>query len=569
VTVALAPLDPSVAPGGTITFTATVTGASDPSVTWSVDGVAGGNAASGTLAGTAQAGRYTAPSLPGVHTVTATSLADSSRSASTSVTIQGASGGVSVTLAGIGPARAVASGTSLLTATVSGSPDTTVTWSVDGIAGGSATVGTIASPVPGNTVLYRAPSSPGSHAVTATSAADPTRSASITLAVTGAVLDAASIPVGANVKDAPYNAKGDGTSNDTAAIMAAVKAVAGSGKAVVIPAGTYRIDATANSGAGIRLGSDMTLLMQAGAVLKALPSSTQSYSVVYVGGCSNVNISGGTILGNNGDNTIPVPTNVEDGNALEITGARNVVVEGVTVGSAFNDGVYVAEDSSDILFNAIVSDGNRRSGMSIVYASRVAVLNSTFRNTTGAVEVAGQPMINGNGLNIEVNANQTISTVLIGGCTFTDNFDTGLCWGVGTTAGQRTSTNAIFADGNTFSGNSTGLSAEYSPYSCITRNQVSKSSAFGIYIHDGSQNTYCAGNTVTGTGSAGDFTGIECYNDTGTILDANTSTGNAKYGIRAANSSGITITNNVCTGNPVAGIRIDNSTVIANSGNSQ
>ncbi|MDD4349272.1 MAG: glycosyl hydrolase family 28-related protein [Opitutales bacterium] len=45
-------------------------------------------------------------------------------------------------------------------------------------------------------------------------------------------------PVGVNVKDAPYNAAGDGTTNDTAAILAAIAACP-DGHAVYLPAGTY------------------------------------------------------------------------------------------------------------------------------------------------------------------------------------------------------------------------------------------------------------------------------------------------------------------------------------------
>src|ERR1700680_4179480 len=53
----------------TAKFTATVTGDPTNSVTWSVDGVAGGNTAVGTIT----AGTYTPPASAGTHTVQATS----------------------------------------------------------------------------------------------------------------------------------------------------------------------------------------------------------------------------------------------------------------------------------------------------------------------------------------------------------------------------------------------------------------------------------------------------------------------------------------------------------------
>jgi hypothetical protein len=69
----------------TVQFTATVT--NDPSnsgVTWSVDGNNGGTAASGTVS---TAGLYTPGTLPGVHTITATSVANAAVSASSTAAV--------------------------------------------------------------------------------------------------------------------------------------------------------------------------------------------------------------------------------------------------------------------------------------------------------------------------------------------------------------------------------------------------------------------------------------------------------------------------------------------------
>jgi len=78
------PLGTSVVAGSqTQQFTATVNG--DPKnlgVTWAVDGIAGGNSSSG---GISAAGLYSAPASAGTHTVTATSVADTSKSASATI----------------------------------------------------------------------------------------------------------------------------------------------------------------------------------------------------------------------------------------------------------------------------------------------------------------------------------------------------------------------------------------------------------------------------------------------------------------------------------------------------
>jgi hypothetical protein len=69
--------------------------------------------------------------------------------------------------------------TEQFTASVTGTTNTAVNWSVDGTAGGSAAAGTINS-----SGLYTPPSTGGTHTITATSATSSTASASATVAVT-------------------------------------------------------------------------------------------------------------------------------------------------------------------------------------------------------------------------------------------------------------------------------------------------------------------------------------------------------------------------------------------------
>lgn len=150
----------------TTQFTATVEGTSNTTVSWTVDGVSGGNSSDGTITA---AGLYTAPSLAGNHTVTATSAADTTKSASAAVTVNATDA--------VSPATAdVAAGASQqFTATVAGYSNTSVQWSVDGVSGGNSSVGTVNS-----SGLYTAPAQVGNHTVTATSVANSSLSANST-----------------------------------------------------------------------------------------------------------------------------------------------------------------------------------------------------------------------------------------------------------------------------------------------------------------------------------------------------------------------------------------------------
>lgn len=79
VSVSVSPKRAAITTGQTQTFSATVTGSSNINVTWGVDTVTGGNSTAGTIDAN---GKYTPPASGGAHTVTATSVADGTKSAS-------------------------------------------------------------------------------------------------------------------------------------------------------------------------------------------------------------------------------------------------------------------------------------------------------------------------------------------------------------------------------------------------------------------------------------------------------------------------------------------------------
>lgn len=182
VKVTLSPGSATVQTGKTQQFTATVTGTTNTGVTWQVNGVTGGNATTGTISG---AGLYTAPNQlpnPAVVSVKAISNADSTKSASSTVTISQPP--VAVTVA---PASATVEvgKTQQFTANVTGTTNTAVTWQVNGVTGGNASAGTISA-----SGLYTAPATvpnPAAVTVKAISSADPAKSATGTVTVTPTV----------------------------------------------------------------------------------------------------------------------------------------------------------------------------------------------------------------------------------------------------------------------------------------------------------------------------------------------------------------------------------------------
>ncbi len=166
VAVAVSPVTVSLTTGGTQQFTATVTGTSNMAVTWSASG--------GSIS---SSGLYTAPATAGTYTVTATSAADITKSASATVTVSAPVLAVSISPASL---SINLGGTQQFTATVTGTSNTAVIWSATG--GGISPNG-----------LFTAPAIVGIYTVTATSAADTTKSASATVIVVALLTHSATL----------------------------------------------------------------------------------------------------------------------------------------------------------------------------------------------------------------------------------------------------------------------------------------------------------------------------------------------------------------------------------------
>ncbi len=180
ITISISPASAALEPGKQVQFMATVTNTTNTGVTWQVNGTTGGSPSTGTIT---TGGLYTAPTtLPSVQiTVTAVSQADTSVSVSATVTIVMPVGSISITPKS---ATVLAAATQQFTVAVAGA-SVTVTWQVNGTAGGSAAVGTISA-----AGLYTAPAVPPSGqnvTITAVAQSNASESASATVTVAPSV----------------------------------------------------------------------------------------------------------------------------------------------------------------------------------------------------------------------------------------------------------------------------------------------------------------------------------------------------------------------------------------------
>lgn len=296
-------------------------------------------------------------------------------------------------------------------------------------------------------------------------------------------------PLIVNVRD--KGATGNGSVDDTHAIQSAINQVSGTGGTVLVPNGTYLIDAVV----GVVVKSDMTLRMADGSILKAKPNDSTNYAVIQIIGGSDINVIGGTLVGERDEH---LGTTGEWGMGMLLRGAANVVVEGVTAKNGWGDGFYVAGSSKNIVFCSVVADNNRRQGMSIVSANGIVIKNSTFKNTAGVVPQAG--------IDFEPNENDIISNVRVTGSTFVDNKG----WGVQfyTSGVDSRRIENITIEGNSISRNESGGIVIFNTSGHkATGNVISNNRGDGILLTKGAKNNSISGNKLSGKNGIRDVGG--------------------------------------------------------------
>ena len=166
IAVSVTPSTTSILTGGTVTFSATVTGTTagqSTAVTWSVP------AGSGTI--NASTGAYVAPATAGTYVVTATSVANGTKKATATVTVTAPPPVVAIS---ISPTTATldACAGRVFTASVTNTSNTAVTWTITEVGGGTVVGG-----------AYIAPATAGTYHVVAVSQADPSKTAIATVTV--------------------------------------------------------------------------------------------------------------------------------------------------------------------------------------------------------------------------------------------------------------------------------------------------------------------------------------------------------------------------------------------------
>jgi hypothetical protein len=280
-----------------------------------------------------------------------------------------------------------------------------------------------------------------------------------------------------NVKN--YGARGDGLHDDTAGIQAAINSLPSSGGTVTIPAGTYLIDTSKK----INLRSLMHLKLESGAILKAKTSSLARHYIVYINGKSDVEISGGQLIGDRDTHHYSTTSTHEWGHGIQILGGRRVTVRDLRVSKCTGDGVCIGGSSYDVVIDNIISTVNRRQGLSITNCSNIKVMDSEFSYSKGTSPECG--------IDIEPDEGGSCNTVLIQNCRVNNNAKYGINIWKRTTG--VTITQCTMERNGSLGMGTNGISGLK-----VTNNTIRYNSATGVVYNTGTRSVTHSGNLSYG-----------------------------------------------------------------------
>jgi YVTN family beta-propeller protein len=410
ITVSVAPATVTLAFGASQQFVAFVVGTENDDVKWFVNDVEGGNQSVGLIT---TDGVYTAPTaIPATNPVTikAVSVERSTASGTAQATIES---GIRITVSP-GVATIGTQETLQFTATVTGTSTTTVTWKVNDVDGGNATIGTI----DGNG-LYTAPTTaptPASVIIRAKSTVDPAKEGTATLEIVAAAdpvlssLSPTSLALGALVQDLFLVGENFLSTNVVRINGVAVPAsrirlinrtlmrVRLPASAVSVP-GSYELDVVSQGGAESE-GRMFEILPARPALVGFAPDSARAGDATF-----DVSINGG-FFGTNATPTVvaefkgqAVLTTVDDARTIRGTisqaslnqaGLFPLAVRNTTATAQLAAVNLAVQPNSVASPTATIAVGNQPAAVAINTATGVAVVTNRADDTVSLINLATQ-----------------------------------------------------------------------------------------------------------------------------------------------------------------------------------
>ena len=216
-----------------------------------------------------------------------------------------------------------------------------------------------------------------------------------------------------------YGAVGDGVTDDTAAIRAAIA----DSNSLYFPSGTYMVDPDVGSGEIFYIeNQDSFFISGYGATIKNVAGAgLYGAETFQFRNCDNVTVEGLTIDCNKQNQTGGY-------NAIGIYGGENITIRDCILLNAKQDGIYVRSDNvtvqgnypNNVLIDNVYIDNANRNGISVIGCQSITITNSTLINTGGEAPGAG--------IDFEPNSVDIygIKNAIVSNCIFENNDGSGV-----------------------------------------------------------------------------------------------------------------------------------------------
>jgi len=210
---------------------------------------------------------------------------------------------------------------------------------------------------------------------------------------------------GAVVAASTFGVKADGTSDDTAAMQAAINGTVGN---ILLISGQVRITAT-----GLTLLTNSHLRFATGASIKLLAHDTASYQILRIWDVQNVTLESPYLDGSKELNSaVNNPTDGGAGMGISIAGATTVNITSPTTIDCWGDGIYITNSyntltkvTSGVTVTNHLANGCRRQGVTITSGSNITFQDPTWENIGGTLPSAGLDIEPNNNLAVLENIN--------------------------------------------------------------------------------------------------------------------------------------------------------------------
>lgn len=293
-----------------------------------------------------------------------------------------------------------------------------------------------------------------------------------------------------------FGAVGDGATDDTTAINAAITAAnAAGGGRVHFPNRVFMVNTDKAGGKSIRLKSNVELVGSLGAELKAITNALDLYAVVLVDNVDNWAIRNLWITG---ERTTHTGGTGESGMGVLAYQATNGVIEQCYISDCWGDGIYLgsnnagADPCADIRLISNICYNNRRNNLSVVGCHNGTAIGCGFENANGTAPQAG--------VDIEPQYANEVQDFIIDSCWATGNSGDGFVITAGAIRCKVVNSASV---NNTLCGVDISLSTD----AIVAGNGISGCGTRGVLATSAAVGAIIRGNTIRACGTHGIDTG--------------------------------------------------------------